>query len=98
MSFPAAGRASTIDADLAIIQRIVSILEARRGGRTYEELAAEIGVGRPMLRKMHLYGATPGADTLSILLDWDRDTFEPLVLDYLQHRGSLLRGKSVQLA
>lgn len=87
-------RPSTTAAETRVLDQIVAILEKKRGERKYADLAREIGVSRPMLRLMDLNGTPPGLDTLSMLVDWDPDTFVPVVIEYLHHRGCLLRSKT----
>lgn len=96
VTFSVLDRPSTTDAEALIIDQILTILEERRGERSYKDLALEIGISRPMLRMMDLNGAIPGIDTLSILIDWDEQTFGPLVLEYMKHRGSILRSRTTR--
>jgi transcriptional regulator with XRE-family HTH domain len=59
-----------------------------------QALSDESGISRPMLSMILNGVATPGLDTLALLLAWDQQFEEP-VWRYMNERGHQLRSISV---
>lgn len=84
-------------AEQKLLRQTLAILEERRAGRSYSELARETGVSRPMLRALELNNIPPGLDTLAHLVAWDEKTFGEIVINYLKFRSRLLKTKTLRL-